>query len=101
VAAARIGHDDGMDDAETSPQLSLNEQFVAARERLSVARAKLDEFGSTVGQPVDTLPSQPAYVVDPAYQAALAEYTAANEEFVRLEDQLKPLWAEQAGDTVG
>lgn len=78
----------------------LQQQFVAARERLSVARATLDQFGSTVGQPVDTVPEEPAYVVNPAYDAARAEYDAANAEFVRLEDLLRPRWAEQGRETV-
>ncbi len=79
---------------------ALQQQFVAARERLSVARATLDQYASTSGQPVDTVPEEPAYVVNPAYDAARAEYEAANAEFVRLETELKPRWAEQAEEPV-
>ncbi|MHA3703618.1 hypothetical protein ACXR2U_15685 [Jatrophihabitans sp. YIM 134969] len=78
----------------------LQQRFITARERLSVARATLDQFASTQGQPVDTVPEEPAYAVNPAYDAARAEYDAANAEFVRLEEQLKPIWAEQAGEAV-
>lgn len=76
---------------------ALQQHFVTARERLSTARATLDQFASTAGQPVDTVPEEPAHVINPAYDAAREEYEAANAEFVRLEEQLKPVWAEQAG----
>jgi hypothetical protein len=78
----------------------LQQRFMAARERLSAARATLDQYASNQGQPVDTVPEEPAYVVNPAYDAAREEYDAANAEFVRLEAELKPIWAEQAGEAV-
>lgn len=84
----------------TDDTTDLQQQFVAARERLSVARATLDQFASTVGRPVDTVPEEPAYVVNPAYDEARAEYDAANAEFVRLEALLRPQWAEQANEPV-
>lgn len=80
-----------MDDTE-----SLQQQFVAARERVSAARAMLDQYASTVGQPVDSVPEEPAYVINPAYDTARAEYEAANIEFVRLETALKPSWVQQS-----
>ena len=84
----------------TDDTTDLQQQFVAARERLSAARAMLDQYASTVGQPVDTVPEEPAYVVNPAYDDARAEYDTANAEFVRLEALLKPQWAQQAGEAV-
>lgn len=83
-----------MDDTD-----DLQAAFGAARERLSAARATLDQFGSTAGQPIDSLPAD-ASSADPAYAAALAEYTEANEEFVRLEDQMKQRWSDGSGTPV-
>lgn len=74
----------------------LQTAFVAARERLSAARATLDQFGPSVGSPVEELPAEHREGTDPAYDAARREYDEANAAFVELEARLRPQWAEQA-----